>query len=124
MRQQPGPPYLMKVIYCNCNSERACSSQMCTCRKNNLKCIEACGHCHGKDCSNVEVVVVADDNESENESKCGDNTEKLPDVLWDADLEWVDKEEVVDLGSDYIFDPAQHFNISDIADEEILNLSQ
>jgi hypothetical protein len=87
------------------------------------KCIEACGHCHGTNCTHIEVVV-ADHNESENESECGDeNAETLPDVMWDADLEWVDEEEVVDLGSDFIFDPAQHFNISDIADEEILDFS-
>jgi len=44
--------------------------------------------------------------------------------LWDAHLEWVDEEEVVDLGSDFIFDPAQHFKISDIANEEILDFFQ
>ena len=57
MQCQPGPPELMKVICCNCKSVQPCSSQLCSCRKNGLKCISACGHCHGVDCHNAEAVV-------------------------------------------------------------------
>ena len=27
---------------------------LCTCRKNGLKCVPACGDCHGMNCENME----------------------------------------------------------------------
>lgn len=121
MRQQPGPPELMKVIYCNCKSDKPCSSLLCTCRKNNLKCIVACGHCQGMDCANTESMV-ADEHDSDSESDCVEGTAGfLPDMVWDDDLEWVDEEEIVDLGSDFIFDPNLNPDVSYmVADEEIV----
>jgi cellobiose-specific phosphotransferase system component IIA len=103
MQQQPGPPELMKVIFCNCKSDKPCSSQLCTCRKNNLKCIVACGHCHGVDCANADTLI-ADDHDSDSESDREDgNAGCLPDFLSGDDLDFVD-EEVVDFALDFIFD--------------------
>ena len=34
---------------------------MCTCRKNGLPCVSACGDCHGNECLNAETVVVYND---------------------------------------------------------------
>jgi len=111
----------MEVICCKCKSDKACSSKLCVCRKNNLKCIAACGHCHGLDCANADILV-ADHNDSDSESECEDgNRTSLPDMMWDDDLEWIDEEVVVDLESDFIFVPNICFNTADIAiDEEIV----
>ena len=69
LTDKPGPPHLMQVIRCNCSSAGNCSSKQCTCRKNGLKCIAACGHCHGEDCTNADVNnAVTDINEEPDET--------------------------------------------------------
>jgi len=45
------PQSVLKFIRCNCRG--SCSSSLCSCRKNGLPCVSACGHCHGTDCSNA-----------------------------------------------------------------------
>jgi len=52
---EPAPSDLLKVIRCNCKSSVAnqCFTNLCTCRKNGLHCITACGHCHGDSCWNI-----------------------------------------------------------------------
>ena len=47
------PESLLKFVSCNCN----CSTKRCSCYKNKVKCISACGQCHGTDCKNVELHV-------------------------------------------------------------------
>jgi len=54
------PEDLLKVICCNCKSN--CTSHQCTCHKHGLSCVLACGHCHGQDCSNSDVVSNCNDN--------------------------------------------------------------
>lgn len=56
------PEYLLRVIHCGCNGD--CSTMRCTCRKNNLDCSTACGHCHGTACSNSTIVDSDSDEES------------------------------------------------------------
>jgi hypothetical protein len=56
MTVKPGPDFLMSVIRCNCSSKGKCSSRQCSCVKNKLKCIAACGSCHGMDCANADDV--------------------------------------------------------------------
>lgn len=51
MTDPMAPDELLKFISCNCKT--TCSTQRCSCKKNNVKCISACGHCHGMDCKNV-----------------------------------------------------------------------
>lgn len=41
----PAPEDLLKIIRCNCQLD--CSSRSCTCRKHEMKCSLACGHCKG-----------------------------------------------------------------------------
>ena len=48
------PASLLKFISCNCSGN--CSTKRCSCKKNNVKCISACGKCHGK-CKNVVAEV-------------------------------------------------------------------
>lgn len=48
MQQEPAPPDLLKVIRCSCKSStrNQCGGNACTCRKNGLTCMSACGNCH------------------------------------------------------------------------------
>ena len=51
------PTELLKVIRCNCktSSKNQCGTNICTCRKHGLKCMPACGGCHGESCNNKAV---------------------------------------------------------------------
>ena len=46
------PENLLKFVSCNCFGN--CSTKRCVCRKNNVKCISACGNCRGNQCNNME----------------------------------------------------------------------
>ncbi|XP_065652097.1 uncharacterized protein LOC136079741 [Hydra vulgaris] len=50
--KEVAPPNILKVIRCDCktSSRNMCGTNMCSCRKNGLKCMSACGGCHGQDC--------------------------------------------------------------------------
>ena len=64
---EPGPPELLNVIRCNCklSTKTPCGAGNCSCRKNGLPCVAACGHCHGNNCTNVPQFneLVDDDDE-------------------------------------------------------------
>ena len=49
------PANLLKLISCNCSGD--CSTRRCSCMKNNVKCVSACGTCHGNQCKNVRTDV-------------------------------------------------------------------
>lgn len=51
------PAEIIKVIKCNCklSSKNPCGTNLCSCRKNGIKCMPACGNCHGNDCNNKSV---------------------------------------------------------------------
>ena len=57
------PEYLLKVISCNCEGD--CSTLRCSCKKQGVKCISACGHCNGNSCTNIAVTY--DENEVEHQ---------------------------------------------------------
>ena len=61
------PEWLLKVVRCNCKttSRRPCSSKLCSCRRNGLYCVAACGECHGEGCENAEAPPPDSDNETE-----------------------------------------------------------
>ena len=44
--------------------KKDCNNRRCSCKKNGVKCISACGTCHGRSCSNTVEETVAHDNES------------------------------------------------------------
>lgn len=46
------PDYLLKFASCNCAGN--CSSFRCSCKKQGVKCISACGICHGISCLNIQ----------------------------------------------------------------------
>ena len=41
---------LLEIVRCNCKSN--CGAQRCSCRKNGLDCLAACGTCRGQSCTN------------------------------------------------------------------------
>ena len=54
----PAPQRLLKFIRCKCklSTRNPCSSNVCFCRKHGLKCVVACGDCHGQNCQNTEIL--------------------------------------------------------------------
>jgi hypothetical protein len=73
------------------------------------------------DCSNTEVLVTEEpDRDTESECEVG-TLGSLPDLVWDDDLEWVDEEQVTNLGSDFMFNSDENVACSYMAaDEEIV----
>ena len=49
------PENVLKFIRCKCKSAKAneCQTNVCTCFKHGIKCVEACGWCHGEVCKNI-----------------------------------------------------------------------
>ena len=52
MTEPMAPDNLLKFVSCNCKAN--CATQRCSCKKNKVKCISACGNCYGTDCKNVD----------------------------------------------------------------------
>ena len=65
--QQPAPEWILKFVRCKCktSSKNTCGSMVCTCRKNGLRCVEACGECIGQFCSNQPDIAVNDLSDAE-----------------------------------------------------------
>ena len=62
------PPAVLNLTTCNCNisnPETACKNDTCQCRRLGLKCLTACGKCHGTDCTNGKVDTVVNDEDSD-----------------------------------------------------------
>ena len=55
------PENLLKFVRCKCklSSRNPCGTNACSCRKNGLKCVTACGDCRGENCSNAEDIILA-----------------------------------------------------------------
>ena len=51
------PDNILKVIRCKCKSAsiNQCGTNLCSCRKNGLNCMSACGECHGESYFNKKV---------------------------------------------------------------------
>ena len=56
------PYHLQKFIRCKCSitTKKPCSTNTCSCLKNNLYCVPACGDCRGEYCFNVNKDTVSD----------------------------------------------------------------
>lgn len=63
--EAPASDELLKVIRCKCkmSSKRPCATSVCSCRKYDLKCVMACGHCNGEGCQNAETAQVEGNDE-------------------------------------------------------------
>jgi hypothetical protein len=93
---EPAPADLLKVIRCGCksSSKNPCSTNLCTCRRNGLHCVSACGDCHGDVCMNAEQVITTYESET-CETDDGDDPESSVNLYFDDnDLVWQNEEEV------------------------------
>lgn len=65
----PAPENILKFIRCNCklSSRNVCGTNLCSCRKNSLRCVAACGDCHGNGCQNEEEELVTEENQDSHE---------------------------------------------------------
>ena len=67
--EEIAPTELLNLTACKCRA--GCKSNKCGCRKLGIKCIPACGTCHGTDCTNADVDnedTDAEENEDEDET--------------------------------------------------------
>ena len=54
---EAAPETILRKLRCKCNPTKSrCANNNCSCRQNGLKCVAACGGCHGQNCSNSEPV--------------------------------------------------------------------
>ena len=57
----PAPDCVLQFIRCNCKSlKNQCGTNICSCRKNGMACVDMCGGCHGEGCKNAEKVDLND----------------------------------------------------------------
>ena len=52
---EAAPKDLLNVVRCKCQTEtnKPCSSNLCSCRKHGLHCVSACKNCNGECCENI-----------------------------------------------------------------------
>ena len=81
---EPAPEWLLNVIRCNCKqtTRKPCGSRLCSCRKNGLHCVPACGGCHGEGCKNAELLQ-EDTIAPEHESDLTENERNIFDIFED-----------------------------------------
>ncbi len=52
------------LVRCKCKpSENPCGTNVCSCHKNGLKCVTACGDCRGEYCKNAEDIILSSEEE-------------------------------------------------------------
>ena len=58
--QDAAPESLLKFVRCKCKltSKNPCGTNLCSCRKNGLQCVTACGDCHRESCNNAEEAIL------------------------------------------------------------------
>ena len=68
-----GPKSLLQFVRCKCkiSTRNPCGTNVCSCRKNGLKCVTACGNCHGEGCKNSEESIL--DTEEDTDSTYAEN---------------------------------------------------
>jgi len=68
-------------------------TNLCTCRKNGLHCIAACGNCHGQSCWNAPPPVAECDDDDDDDVVADEVPDEIADedvnvVCYDDDLVW------------------------------------
>ena len=60
---EAAPKIVLKIVRCNCkmSSRNTCGTMLCSCRKNGLPCGKACGDCQGKNCLNISLAYVTNE---------------------------------------------------------------
>lgn len=76
------PDDILHVVRCNCRTEtkNPCGGNTCSCRKNGLTCVSACGSCHGRGCRNEAAVDFEEDTGTSEELI--DNNDNIFDLLF------------------------------------------
>ena len=56
--QPPAPEELLTIIRCKCKNctRNQCGTNICSCKRNGLSCLAACGECRGVCCYNSATV--------------------------------------------------------------------
>lgn len=93
------PDDLLNIVRCKCNMEtqRPCSTQLCSCLRHGLSCVAACKNCTGELCGNVDSTVDCTFNDNEDDSDHSDQDdyeELIPDDCLSFDIPWIDEEVV------------------------------
>jgi hypothetical protein len=94
------PSDILNVVRCKCRSDtqRSCTSQLCSCRKHGLLCVAACKNCNGEACENIEAAGVhmgdddGDDNDFVLEADEGMPEEEIPEDCMHFDIPWIEEE--------------------------------
>ena len=57
------PETLLKFVHCKCKltSRNPCGTNLCSCRKNGLNRVTACGDCRGLNCQNTDDFIEVDE---------------------------------------------------------------
>jgi hypothetical protein len=66
------PSSILKFISCNCQrtaTENSRENNRCSCKRFGLKCISACGNCHGLNCPNSIAQEVNEDGVDEDDKE-------------------------------------------------------
>ncbi len=70
----PAPDNILKFIRCRykVSSKNSCATNACSCHKNGLKCVPACGDCRGETCNNSEQIIVDQKTQESDEDMMND----------------------------------------------------
>ena len=69
---EAAPENLLKFVRCKCKltSRNPCGTNLCSCHKNGLKCVAACGDCRGEGCNNaVEIILETEEEHTNTDSE-------------------------------------------------------
>jgi hypothetical protein len=94
------PEDVLNIVRCKCKT--GCTSSLCSCRKNGLSCVAACGHCHGDSCSNAEPLTHCNNDSSDTEAEADfletetatEESNQLCEFIFDTDMDWISEEVV------------------------------
>ena len=99
---------MLNMIRCKCKTD--CSSVLCSCRKNGLKCVTACSNCCGKGCTNAEPVSNLEVNgDTDNELiECDNNSldsdsEEICNLIYDSELNLI-SEQSAEITTEFLVD--------------------
>lgn len=77
------PDNILKIIKCKCKSsgKNQCGTNLCTCKKNGLPCMSACGECHGETCYNRKTNEYDDEDVINEEDEFAENIFDILDAI-------------------------------------------
>jgi hypothetical protein len=72
---EAAPEHILKFVRCKCklSTKNPCGTNTCTCKKNGLKCMAACGNCYGNQCNNREEIIANEQSSDDDNIDADDN---------------------------------------------------